>query len=215
MRQFAQGLFLLLGQTLDLVTDHKEECAGNNLFINSKTCRFYGINDASQIRHFCKGEPFVHYDQVWKFNSTNTDGTINDTPLLDNLRAQDTLDVHILPFLHNTSTTFPQPLPFWSSYPAVGPNKPQRFMKKQGPGPTKKYNAAIRNALEELSPGEAYEGAWRQLEWYNVTDGAVSYDGTHYSYQVAMERAQIFLNTLDVVWGEIVEHGGLVQDAVQ
>lgn len=57
-------------------------------------------------------------------------------------------------------------------------------MKKQGPGPTKKYNAAIRDALEELSPGEAYEGAWRQLEWYNVTDGAVSYDGTHYSYQV-------------------------------
>lgn len=64
MRQFAQGLFLLLGQTLDLVMDHKEKCTGNDLFINSKTCRFYGINDASQIRHLCKGEPFVHYDQV-------------------------------------------------------------------------------------------------------------------------------------------------------
>lgn len=32
-------------------------------------------------------------------------------------------------------------------------------------------------------------------------------------YQVAMERAQIFLNLLDVVWGEIEEAGGLVKTA--
>jgi hypothetical protein len=31
------------------------------------------------------------------------------------------------------------------------------------------------------------------------------------SYQVAMERAQIFLNLLDIVWGEIVAAGGLVE----
>jgi len=26
-----------------------------------------------------------------------------------------------------------------------------------------------------------------------------------------MERAQIFLNVLDLVWGEVVEQGGLVE----
>lgn len=26
-----------------------------------------------------------------------------------------------------------------------------------------------------------------------------------------MERAQVFLNLLDIVWGDIVEHGGLVE----
>lgn len=30
-------------------------------------------------------------------------------------------------------------------------------------------------------------------------------------YQVAMERAQIFLNLLDLIWGEIVAAGGLVE----
>jgi len=51
------------------------------------------------------------------------------------------------------------------------------------------------------------------MDWYNSTDGASSFDGTHYSYQVAMERAQVFLNYLDATWGEVVELGGLVEQA--
>ena len=35
----------------------------------------------------------------------------------------------------------------------------------------------------------------------------------HYSYLVAMERAQILLNVLDVTWSEIVADGGLVVDS--
>ncbi len=44
-----------------------------------------------------------------------------------------------------------------------------------------------------------------------MTDGAVSYDGSHYSYQVNMEKAQTVLNLLDVLWGEIVAAGGLAE----
>ncbi len=56
----------------------------------------------------------------------------------------------------------------------------------------------------------AYRAA---LDFYNSTDGASSFDGTHYSYQVAMERAQIVLNYLDATWGEVVAMGGLVESA--
>lgn len=49
------------------------------------------------------------------------------------------------------------------------------------------------------------------FDFYNSTLGASSFDGTHYSYQVAMERAQVFLNYLDAAWGEVVELGGLVE----
>lgn len=94
-----------------------------------------------------------------------------------------TLEMHLLPFLSNTSSADPRPIPFFSSYPAVPPNKIEKFAVKQGPERTKRYNAEIRKILPEISPGELYQGAMHQLERYNSTNGAVSFDGTHYSYQ--------------------------------
>jgi hypothetical protein len=91
--------------------------------------------------------------------------------------------------------------------------------------------------LEERSAErEAYRGAARYLDFYPMSDGAVSYDGVHYPYQVNMEKAQIILvrpllssisfllllltlvslrstqNLLDIMWGQIVANGGLLDE---
>ncbi|BGP51411.1 hypothetical protein JCM10450v2_007353 [Rhodotorula kratochvilovae] len=243
MRQFTQGLFLLLANSFDLVYDHKDECAGDALFTNGRSCKSHSMFTSLDFAHVCQEQPFVMYDQVWKFVS-DVGGSKDEpddlvTPLLEKYhqfvdalparrrqyspifvhatgihywwRTPQTLDVHLLPFLANASAAEPRPLAFFSGYPAVPSNKPARYAKKQSKANTQRYNDEIRAVLPEISPGEIYEGAWRMLEWYNVTDGALSFDGTHYAYQVAMERAQIFLNVLDTVWGEVVSHGGLVE----
>lgn len=95
-----------------------------------------------------------------------------------------TLAVHISPFIRNTSALIPRPIPFFSGYPAVPPNKPVQWLGIQGPEVTQKYNREMLAALEEVSPEGSIDGGWTMLQWYNVTDGAVSYDGTHYDYQV-------------------------------
>ncbi|GAA5869150.1 hypothetical protein JCM1840_004307 [Sporobolomyces johnsonii] len=242
MRQFAQGLFLLLANSFNLVYDKHEVCSGNDLFTNGMFCKFHSIFTSLDFAHVCEEQPYVMYDQVWKYISERQEGAPEPdyaTPLLESYnqfihalppkrqqyspilveatgihyrwRTEPTVEVHVKPFLANTSTVVPKPLVFWSGYPAVPANKPPDFMRIQGPEQTKGYNDAMRAILPTLSPGEIHEGAWRQLEWYNATEGGKSYDGTHYSYQVAMERAQIFLNVLDAVWGEIVAAGGLVE----
>lgn len=91
------------------------------------------------------------------------------------------IDAHILPFLRNVSSNIPQPLKIWSGNPAPAPNKPVAWLETQGPAPTMRYNDEMNGVLAELSPGELSMGAWKQVEWYNTTDGALSYDGTHYS----------------------------------
>ncbi|GAA6037726.1 hypothetical protein JCM8097_002310 [Rhodosporidiobolus ruineniae] len=136
---------------------------------------------------------------------------VDSTGIHYHWRVNETLSTHILPFSRNTSLSLPRPIPFFSSYPAVPPNKPAQYLQKQGPEVTREYNRAMRAAIDELGTGESVEGEWGWLEWYNSTEGAWSYDGTHYDTQVALERALVFLNVLDAVWAEVVERGGLVE----
>lgn len=37
----------------------------------------------------------------------------------------------------------------------------------------------------------AHKGSCRYLDTWRMTEGAVSYDGSHFSYQVNMEKAHI------------------------
>ncbi|BGO95332.1 hypothetical protein NBRC10512_004349 [Rhodotorula toruloides] len=241
MRQFAQGLFMLLANSLDLVYAHKDGCQGTRIFTNGTFCKDHSILTSLDFAHVCPEQPFVMYDLVWRFTHERRDGENEPdyaTPLLDSWHRfidqlppdrrryspifveatgihyqwdfNATLAVHISPFIRNTSALIPRPIPFFSGYPAVPPNKPVQWLGIQGPEVTQKYNREMLAALEEVSPEGSIDGGWTMLQWYNVTDGAVSYDGTHYDYQVALERAQIFLNVLDAIWGEVVESGGLV-----
>ncbi|EGU11442.1 Glycoprotein gp2 [Rhodotorula toruloides ATCC 204091] len=237
MRQFAQGLFMLLANSLDLVYAHKDECQGTRIFTNGTFCKDHSILTSLDFAHVCPEQPYV----IWRFTHERRDGEAEPdyaAPLLDSWHrfvdqlppdrqrhspifveatgihyhwdANATLAVHISPFIRNTSSLIPRPIPFFSGYPAVPPNKPVQWIGIQGPDVTQRYNREMLAALDEVSPEGSIDGGWTMLQWYNVTDGAVSYDGTHYDYQVALERAQIFLNVLDALWGEIVDSGGLV-----
>ncbi|KAM0752174.1 hypothetical protein T439DRAFT_379278 [Meredithblackwellia eburnea MCA 4105] len=127
-------------------------------------------------------------------------------------RTEDAVDYHLAPYFRNTSSMEPRPISLWSAYSAIGPRKPKKFLVKQGTEAILRFNDDIRrDVLPKLSPGQVSEGAMRSLEWYGITDGAFSYDGTHHSFQVNMEKVQIILNLLDTIWGEIVEQGGLVE----
>ncbi|GJN93792.1 hypothetical protein Rhopal_006850-T1 [Rhodotorula paludigena] len=217
MRQFTQGLFILLSNSFAIANDPDRLCTGNSIFTNGKHCKTVSIFNSRELEHVCSEEPFVAYDQIWKFSHEqgvqdkveHHAGWIMDllngyqtfvssvpanrrryspvSVVSDGIhygwRVNATLEMHLLPFLSNTSSANPRPIPFFSSYPAVPPNKIEKFAVKQGPERTKRYNAEIRKVLSEISPGELYQGAMHQLEWYNSTDGAVSFDGTHYSYQ--------------------------------
>jgi hypothetical protein len=65
-------------------------------------------------------------------------------------------------------------------------NKPERYLVEQGPQSVQRCNAEIGQIIDTLSPGEIIQkdGVLKMIDWYNVTDGAVSFDGTHYAYQV-------------------------------
>ncbi|GAA5979275.1 hypothetical protein JCM11641_001979 [Rhodosporidiobolus odoratus] len=243
MRQFTQGLYLVLTSSFDQVGDEHEACSGNKLFTNGRLCKFHSIYDSRKLPGGTCPAAVVLYDQVWNFASvTGEDMSYNEGAdrqrlLLDGYQAfldsrpspqrnyspifveatgihyqwrvADTLSYHVLPFLANTSSTVPRPIPFFSGYPAVPANKPPEYLGVQGPEPTKRYNEEMEKALAELGEGNSWRGEWSMLEWYNATDGGWSYDGTHFDAQVAIERAQVFLNVLDAVWGEIVQQGGL------
>ena len=109
------------------------------------------------------------------FSSRSTDLEIDAPPRPTTAwNVQETLDLHLSPFLAHAASSSPRPLAFFSGYPAVPPNKPPTYLPRQGAKNTQQYNADVRELLEKVSPGEASEGAWTMLDWYGVTDGGPS-----------------------------------------
>lgn len=169
--------------------------------------KVHSIYDTRKMSHVCPEEPFVQYDQVWRFVSEKTNpkaelanwdynasqpliGTYNDfvtslparrrrySPIFVNgvgihykFKTEPTIKGHLLPFLRNAADAVPQPLKFWSSYPAPGSNKPKEQLAGQGPKPVKAYNHEMDRILHELSPGQPSLGAWTAIDWFNSTDG--------------------------------------------
>jgi hypothetical protein len=126
------------------------------------------------------------------------------------------------PWLALTEPLFPRPVGIWSLLHSPAEGKPEKYRESQGKKATKAYNRVVAKMVKVFSPGEAVEGGVQTIDWFNVTEGgssrppflvaryeilivdfaAASYDGTHYAYQVSMEKVQIMLNYLDLVWGE-------------
>jgi len=57
-------------------------------------------------------------------------------------------------------------------------------------------------------------GATAILPWWAITSGAASFDGTHYSLQVNLEKVHIILGLLDMIWSDIVRRGGMLADDI-
>lgn len=129
---------------------------------------------------------------------------------------------HVAPFTRMADSlpaSQPAPLKFFSLATAPGANKPVQYLAAQGPERANKFNVEMGEELVAFNAALGEEsvarGAWGALDWFGSTDGAASFDGTHGDYQVVMERAQIFLNLLDVLHAEIVADGGLVGEPAE
>lgn len=77
-------------------------------------------------------------------------------------------------------TAFPKPVLLWHHIHAPGPNKPVQYLAEQGREPVKVYNAAMEKEIARLVRPEAPMAIF---DTFGLTDGAYTFDGTHYAYQ--------------------------------
>ncbi|KAM0755398.1 hypothetical protein T439DRAFT_320089 [Meredithblackwellia eburnea MCA 4105] len=236
-RHLTNALFILLRNRADGAIHHPAShgiCRGDSMFQDGtgKTCRFWALADShlpslpapvcggsARVIYFdgtCPVDPggFVPRYEEWRSRTPPEKRALS--PVLVNSFG---LHCHLLPnisisgaikplFIHS-HTAYPRPLSLWGEVHAPASNKPQKFAKKQGPEAVTKYNNIMTERIRALHPGSVLEGAVGILSWYGLTDGAKSFDGTHYAFQINMEKAQLLLNVLDVLWGEAVAEGGL------
>ncbi|GAA5867346.1 hypothetical protein JCM8547_003315 [Rhodosporidiobolus lusitaniae] len=237
VRHVVNALFILLsGREDGAVGEEGERCRGNAMFDDRKAhCREKSIvNSFSMPNPVCNGQVPIFFDlQAWGAQpshllltsytswrsllppslSTRSHIFIAGHGLHHHLNSLTGILGFIRPFLHLSSQIFPRPVGVWMGIHAPAPGKPERWREEQGERETKRYNKEVGGLLDALSPGEFVEedGRMKWVDWYGVTDGAESYDGSHYSYQVNMEKVLILLNLLDTIWGEAVEAGGLLE----
>ncbi|KAL8279987.1 hypothetical protein RQP46_007568 [Phenoliferia psychrophenolica] len=108
-----------------------------------------------------------------------------------------------------SQSVFPRPLSLWMGVHAPGSNKPAQYLPQQGVEAVKNYNAEMAARVEAMQPGRIVDGAMGVVDVYGMTDGARSFDGTHFMYQVNMEKAMLLLNLMELLWAEAAEDGGL------
>lgn len=90
-------------------------------------------------------------------------------------------------------SSFPRPINLWGSVHAPGSNKPPAWLVSQGAGSVQDYNAQMKAGIDEVRTGRIVDGVTGWLDFYGMTDGAKSFDGTHYMYQVRTALLQRFM----------------------
>ncbi|GAA5824400.1 hypothetical protein JCM11251_000406 [Rhodosporidiobolus azoricus] len=237
VRHVVNALFILLsGSNGGAVMEEGERCRGNAMFDDRKAhCREKSVtNSQTMPQPVCGGDAHIFFDYAswgaqpshllltaydqWRWNlpahkSILSHVYIAGFGLHHHLNTRTGILGFIRPFLSRSATLFPRPIGLWMGIHAPAPGKPERWAEEQGEKNVKRYNGEVKQFLDAVSPGEFVEedGPMKVADWYNVTDGAESYDGSHYSYQVNMEKAVLLLNLLDTIWGEAVEAGGLLE----
>ncbi|ORY81258.1 hypothetical protein BCR35DRAFT_331659 [Leucosporidium creatinivorum] len=122
-----------------------------------------------------------------------------------------TAENFILPVLNLNSRFSPHIVPIWQSSHAPGDNVATPYYNTQGRAAVKKYIAGVERIIQNNQKvSTVSEGSLLCMSWYTVTEGADSFDGQHYSYQVNTEKMYTLLTVLDLVWHEIEAAGGLV-----
>jgi hypothetical protein len=86
------------------------------------------------------------------------------------------------PFFLLSQQSKPKPLPFWFSLHAPAANKPVEMLETQGPAAILDFNYKMRDALEARDSG--LDEPPIVVDYYPMTLGARSFDGSHYSLQV-------------------------------
>lgn len=76
---------------------------------------------------------------------------------------------------------------------AVGYRKPAHYRATQGNDAVRRFNAQIQRALARPH----FQGDIQTFDSYRLTQGAYSYDGSHYGRAVNLLKAQLLLNHLE------------------
>ncbi|GAA5867937.1 hypothetical protein JCM8547_003419 [Rhodosporidiobolus lusitaniae] len=225
-------LMLLHGRLDGAVTDYLEtdDCRGDQLFDDGKGCRERIFADTNTQERVCGGLANLGFVQTYQpnpisfsvFNEwharlpsrshlyspvyiTGLGGHFDYTP--STLLSSSYLDT----LFSTLSRHFPTPLNLFMGPHAPGENQQPQYNARQGPQRVKAFAEQVPGLLRERSTEkEMGRGGARYVDFFASTEGAKSYDGVHYSYQVNMEKAQVFLNLLDIAWGQIAERGGMV-----
>ncbi|KAM0752701.1 hypothetical protein T439DRAFT_286525 [Meredithblackwellia eburnea MCA 4105] len=212
-----------------------ETCQGDAQFDDAgKSCRLWAVADShlkSLPEPVCGGKVrFAHFEHPCPVDPTGfvprylswfhqfpaearalSPVFLNSFGLHCGMKPSISLLGVIKPLLQYASRTFPRPITLWGGVHAPGNNKPEQYVASQGRTPVERYNEKMEKLISELGPrgGGIMEGAMGFISWFGLTDGAKSYDGTHYAYQINMEKAHLLLNLLDILWGEAVQADGL------
>ena len=98
----------------------------------------------------------------------------------------------MLPFWRLCERVWPKPLNFWFTIHSPGINKPIEWLGSQGSEIIAGFNQEMRVAIQD--PTNQLDTKPVFVDFFNMTTGARSYDGTHYSLQVNLEKVQVWLN---------------------
>ncbi|GAA6028646.1 hypothetical protein JCM8097_007327 [Rhodosporidiobolus ruineniae] len=228
-------LMLLRNRNDGAVVDYliTDDCRQDQLFNDGKECRNRIYADTHAQRPVCNDLAQLRFIQTYKPDHVSFK-TFEEWHATIPPRNQMYSPVYITGLgghmNYNTSTLagptsdyfdtlfstlshhFPTPLNLFEGIHAVPDNIPKMFRERQGRPKVNAYREQVPLLLAERSEErEAYRGAARYVDFFEMSAGAKSFDGVHYSYQVNMEKAQIFLTLLDILWGEIVAAGGMVE----
>ncbi|ORY89594.1 hypothetical protein BCR35DRAFT_299968 [Leucosporidium creatinivorum] len=236
VRHVVNALFIVLRERSDGAVEREgERCRGNAMFDDRKAhCRENSVIDSQSLAEpICGGDAFLYFDMgAWGAQPQHLslavyEQWLNLRPahkkmlspvfvegfgLHNRLDASTAVLGFIRPVLALSARLFPRPLSLWMGIHSPAPGKPAEWAEAQNAEHVLAYNDVIAEALEVLAPGEAVgERMMSEVSWFAATEGAESYDGSHYSQQVNLEKAIFLLNLLDVAWGEARDAGGLLR----
>ncbi|BGP41395.1 hypothetical protein JCM10449v2_005373 [Rhodotorula kratochvilovae] len=223
-------LMILRGRIDGAVTDFDttDDCRGEHMFDDGKLCRNRVAMDTQAGHEVCGGRTQVFYGPMFHADVTAYDAYQAWHSRLPK-RAQLYSPIFITAIgahfnyefsrlesewwpaaADRLSRQYPVPLNLFAGPHKPGDNFRKEFIEKQGPHKVRAFKEQVEIAMRAHSPvREAELGGWRYIDYYAMSAGAKSYDGTHYSMQVNLEKAHLLLNLLDTLWGEVVESGGM------
>ncbi|GAA5941972.1 hypothetical protein JCM3775_004303 [Rhodotorula graminis] len=229
---FSALLMILRGRIDGAVTDFEttSDCRGEHMFDDGKTCRTRVAFDTHAGYPVCGGQTQLYYAAMYQPNVVTYDFYRDWRDRLPK-RSHLYSPIFVTAFgahfnyefsqlesewwptsVDRLSRQYPVPLNLFAGPHKPGENFPQQYMERQGPHKVRAFKQQVEMAMRAHSPvAEAALGGWRYLDFYGMSEGALSYDSMHYSLQVNLEKAHLLLNVLDTLWGEIVESGGLAE----
>ncbi|KAK4705815.1 hypothetical protein P7C70_g387, partial [Phenoliferia sp. Uapishka_3] len=233
-RHLTNAIFLILtNKPGGAVWEMGDTCQGDHLFDDGKECRHRIVDNShhekvsepvcgGDVRVFsndlaCPVDPGGYIPRFLDWGSTISPlkkplSTIvlNSWGLHCHFSPWIPLLGAIKPLFAFAQTSYPRPISLWMSIHAPGSNKPVEYLATQGANNVQEYNKYMDSAIDTMQGGATLrQGGVGFLDWYGMTSGATSFDGTHYMWQINMEKAQLLMNVLDVMWAEAVEDGGL------